>query len=587
MFNDTLSLFNSNKKFIDSIDLSKEVNKIEFKFGGYNEDIVEVYNWHLNFAYYTGKGYTPLKLEDHHYFSENSQMGGNYRQIKGGSIRAFQENLNQLIQLLKVHLMPALEEVKKAHFYKKWFDTIVKSDKLIREESKKSSPDKEKLDKLKRERSEALRILKDKWVTEVDGGRLWQISKSAAEGGLDFNLVPTLFFGTELENPLYTYHNEGKTLQEQLDNLILPVDTTTTTKHQVANFMFRFYTWLPTAIKDTYMTYRLRVNALKQFYTTLQMHVNFMKPLLIEITRKKESFDFNNLYKNFEIENPEFVNLFDYSYSFIRILGIRNFAKINRGSWEISDLEFTKYGLFLRTGKEIIGGKHKGKTGFLGKYDKKNKIFEFYKTNNKNISADEFKNLKKDEVHFDDLKKFPIMEYEFSQKRRVELKKSPQGLVQSPFMLNTINYIAYAWNIYEIACYREKIKESNLELIESFIEDIKTIKEDLLFYISDLEGEGDIVEKYSNDLINKNESEKESKPENSSSLIKDLFLGPFEFLFGVDFDNIFNKKNKSGSNSNSSSSDVKKEHLIIKLSAAEDMWKVYTIFKKSHGFVMY
>jgi hypothetical protein len=593
MFDDSLLLVNPGKNFASSVKLSKPLMSIDFKLDGYNEDLVEIYNWHLNFPYYTGKGFTPLKLEDYHYFSENSQMGAQYRQIKGGSIRAFQENLNQMIVLIKQHLMPLLKEVKEAHFYKKWFDTIVKTDKEIREELKKSSPNNEKIEKLKRERDEAIRVLKDKWVTEVDKGRLWQISKSAAEGGLDFNLVPTLFLGTNIDNPLYLYHKEGKSLQEQMDELLLPVETTTTTKNQVANFLFRFYTWLPTAIKDTYVTYRLKVNALKQFYTQLQMQINFMKPLLIEIKRKMEGFEKDNIYRGFETENPEFVNLFDFSYSFVRILGVRNFAKINRGKWEISDLEFTRFGIYLRTGSEIIFGPMKGKTGFLrrevdGKY-------EFFPCNNKNISKKEFDNIKPVLIEKTDLKKFPILEYEFSQRRRVEVKKSQQGLAQVPYMINRIKYHAKAWNIFEVAAYREKLKEDNLDLIETFVEEIRIIKDDLLFYANDLEEREDLIDRYSNSLNNsdkKNNTEKDKKSSSSEELsVGDIlfapFIGFFE-LFGVNlkigkFPSDYENREKVRKISN----EVKRTHTIVKLQCVEDTWKVYNVFKKSHGIINY
>lgn len=173
-------------------------------FGDYNKDIVEPYYWHMEFPYYVGKGYVAIKIEDHHFFSENSQFGAGLRQTKGGAIRAYQENLTQLIQLTKVHLMPLLEEIKKAEFYKRWFDRIAINDRRVQEEMGKAASQRnaENLKKWRFERDSAINQLKDKWVTEVDGGRLYTLSRPATEQGLDFALLPTLFLEQHSTIPL-------------------------------------------------------------------------------------------------------------------------------------------------------------------------------------------------------------------------------------------------------------------------------------------------------------------------------------------------------------------------------------------------
>ena len=52
----------------------KHIIQKEIQFHGDNKDLVEPYYWNINFPYYTGKGYVPIKMEDHHYFSENSHF---------------------------------------------------------------------------------------------------------------------------------------------------------------------------------------------------------------------------------------------------------------------------------------------------------------------------------------------------------------------------------------------------------------------------------------------------------------------------------------------------------------------------------
>ena len=304
------------KRAINLATRSVSVIKKELQFHGHNKDLVEPYYWNINFPYYTGKGYVPIKIEDHHYFSENSQFGGQIRQVKGGSIRAFQENLQQLIQLIKVHMMPLLKEVKQTEEYKIMIDTIVNNDAIyqkgLEEKKTKEDPD---IKKAIEERDEAILHLKDKWVTEVDGGRMYQLGRSQAEQGFDMVLLPQLFFGTKLDNPLNLLHGKGMTLKEQLDEYIYKVDITQDAINQVARFQYRFYSWLPTVVREVTTEFRIKIASLKQFYSQLQMYIKFMKPLLLEVARKSEGLEKTSMYYNFEEHNPDFWNLLDSSYS--------------------------------------------------------------------------------------------------------------------------------------------------------------------------------------------------------------------------------------------------------------------------------
>lgn len=584
MFDDSLSLDSPQKEFASSSKNNKALFSSFIRVEGHNEDITESYHWLLNFAYYTGKGYTPLKLEDYHYFSENSQFGMNLRQMKGGSIRAFQENLNQMINLVKNLLMPVLKEIKQADFYYSWFSKVYKFDKLLQDELKKpeNQRNNENLNKWRNERNEAISHLKDEWVNKVEGGRLWQTSRSATEQGLDFSLTPQLFFGTNLDNPLYELHKSGRSLKEQLDDDIYSVDITVGAKENVARFMYRFYHWLPTALKDTEVSFKIKISTLKQYYANLQMQIGFMKPLLIEIMKKNEGFDKKNKYHNFHWENPEFSNLFDHSYSFVRILGIRNLDI--RGPHKIEDLEFTKFGLWVEGGKDILFGPALSKKGFIRKeVDKK---YEFFETSNKNISIEEFNKIEPLLIDKEDLKAFPIMEYEISQSRRVEMQQTQQGPAQIPHMQNKIIFNGYSWNLFEIASYREQLKEDNLLLLASFVDEVNVMKEDLLHYVNYFEGD---TRKVNFKETNSIESDKISKNLESSDSSMDLIFGPFKGIgvllsplvpkFGVGF----KKKQKSTSDNSARTN----HHKIVKYSAAEDVWKVYTIYKKSHGLIQY
>ncbi len=594
------------KKAIRLATRSESVLTKELHFYGHNKDLVEPYYWHINFPYYTGKGYVPIKLEDHHYFSENSQFGAQFRQMKGSSIRAFQENLQQLIQLIKVHMMPLLKEVKQNEEYKNMVDTIVEQDNFYQDAlARGKSRDDPEVKKAMEERDEAILMLKDKWVGEVDGGRMYQMSRSQAEQGLDMVLLPQLFFGTKIDNPLYLLHGKGKSLKEQLDEYIYKVDITQDAINQVARFQYRFYNWLPTAVKEVTTEFKIKVASLKQFYSQLQMYIKFMKPLLLEIARKSEGFEKGSMYHSFEEHNPDFWNLLDSSYSYARILGVKTLLR-ERGGEGMDILRFCPFGYYL-PGKYIGYGVYAGKGGIITKQEKEYyimKLFAPHKDNNQNrdaaeqLSAKEFMELKEVKVPKIDLTKFSVMEFEFSQKRRADVIQTQQGPQQVPFCQNKVMYRGFTWDMYEIATYKESLKQDELELLENFIEEISVIKEDLLHYVG-------IMERTKVDT-NQNDIKKEEKatPSNNTSSQEtqegflSLFTAPIEGL-GVlvsallpDFKNNSSSKNSKESNPQSSSSPVMnkkqlEDYEIRKADVAEDTWKLYSIFKKSHGFMQY
>lgn len=590
MKKDSLVLERQSKKYSKKCSVSDPIFFKRIHFDGHNEDIVQAYYWHLNFAYFKGRKFTMLKLEDCHYFSESSQFGAQMRQVKGGTIRAFQENLTQLVQLIKVHLMPLLKEVKQAEFYNNWFKQIVENDDLIQQELKKPAKDRNltSLKKWRRSRDEAINHIKDKWVNEVDGGRLWQINRPSSEQGLDFALLPQLFFGVNLERPL-----DLDSLTEQLDGDIYSIDISNLAKEQVARFLYKFHTWLPTAIKESTVAYRLKVSSLKQFYSQIQMYISFMKPLLIEISRKSESLESSNFYSGFDMDNPLFVNLFDHSYWYVKLLHVRN---LDSGGFTLNDLEFTRFGLYVRkkSGIPVIGfGPHKGKAGFLcGEevIDGKTKyMFIPYDGDINQLTTEKFNKMKDDWlkekvlIPKEDLTAFATLEFNFSQKRGDEIIKTPQGPQKLPYMQNRIDYKAYSWNFYEIASYRESRKAEDLELLETFIDEIRVIKDDLMKYVNDLEGI-DPLEIYS-----KGNDSSSSKNNSKAEPFTDIVFAPIKGLGAVFSPLIPNigggyKKKKQ---TETIDKDRDTHHIFIKISTLEDAWKGYSIFKKAYGFIQY
>lgn len=569
---DILALGSVGKKFVDKVKLRGALIDVSFQVEGMNEDITEPYYWHVNFPYYLGKGYTSLKVEDYHYFSENSQFGTSIRQIKGGSIKAFQENLAQLVQLIKVHLMPLLKEVKQADFYSSWFRQITDNDELVQKELEKPSGkrDEKGLKKWRAERNEAINHVKDKWVTEVDGGRLWQINKSASEQGLDFALLPQLFFGISLDDPF----QKSRSLKEQLDEDVYPIEISLQAKEQVARFMYRFYTWLPTAVKETQMTFRIKVSALKQFYAQIQMYIKFMKPLLIEIAKKSEGFSKQDFYRDFESESPEFVNLFDVSYSFVRILGVKEFKR--KFKYKIEDLEFAKFGFFVE-GRSVVGGAYAGKSGFIREVKDGGETYVFYPCEKKDVKREEFLKIKPVEIYRNDLIHFSVMELTFSQKRRSEIMSTPQGVQQVPYMVNDIGYNGYCWNIFEVASYREQLKIDDLALLGTFVEEVSVVRDDLLKYVDELDvgGKEEMVKPVS------------KKAEKEGAVDYSFVLGPIKGLAELFSPLVPRFSFGGGKKVKKAPAGGEDKFLVEKLSIVEDTWKCYNLFKKSHGYLTF
>lgn len=578
------SIFGDTKKMaLSSKQITGPTLKTDLRFDGLNEEFNKIYYWILHFPYYTGKGYKAVKIEDHHYFSEASQFGMNMRQIKGGSVRAFQENFQQLISLIRQHLLPLLKEIKEAHFYKLWFDKISDNDEIVQSELASGSPDMEKLKKARAERNEAVNHIKDKWVNEVEGGRMWQMNRSATEQGLDFALLPQLFFGINLDDPFQV----KRTLKEQLDGDVYPIEVSTTAKEQVARQMYKFHTWLPTAIKDTQVTFKLKVSALKNIYAQVQMYINFMKPLLQEISKKTEGYGAKDFFKDFESESADVLNLFDASYNFVRVIGVKG---LERKGHSMSDLEFSRFGLFVKGGGflNIGAGPFKGKSGFLfgaADGDGEDLKYKFLESSKKEISGEEHKAMMKKwtenptYVLKKQMTKTPIIENTFQQTRRSQPSKAAQGQMV-PHMRNLLEYEAKAWNIYEIASYRANVKEDNLTLMESFVEELAVVKEDLMNYVNYFETYGD--ETIVSDEVKKKEEEKKKASEGS------LITGPFEGLYELIsplLPDLKTKKESSGSDDGQANLDS--VNFSAKLDAVEDGWKCYSIFKKANGFIHY
>ncbi len=591
------------------------INTTVLRFDGFNEELTKIYYWHMQFPYYTGKGYKSIKVEDLHYFSESSQFGSQFRQIKGGSIRAYQENFQQVVSLIRQHLLPLLKEVKEAHFYKIWFDKISKNDLIVREELLKSSPNNEVLKFSRNERGEAIAHMKDKWVNEVEGGRMWQMNRAATEQGLDFALLPQLFFGINLDNPLYEEHHLGKSIKEQLDGDVYPIDVSLTAKDAVARNLYKFHTWLPTAIRDTHMTFKLKISALKNIYAQVQMYVEFMKPLLQEINAKSENFSNTDWYKGFESENAEVLNLIDSSFSTINVIGIGGYE---RGGRSIAELEFSKYGLFIGP-RDIHFGKFKGKSGYVcGKIpvDKnlssvekdayeKNPDYIFYPCDNRNITNREYveirNNYKKNPTPLsaNELQRWGVMGTKFSQRRRTETINSPQGPQPQPYMRNTIEYFAASWNIYEVASYRASFKKDTLRLMETFVDELCVVREDLVKYTNYFEAMDEEFEEEFDANKKKDKTSGSSKSGSSSGGLKGAAEDVAMPLFGLgELFSVFLPGKSSGSSGSSgghghghsgSGDSVKRDEAIMKneLNVVEDMWKVYSIFKKANGFIMY
>jgi hypothetical protein len=626
------------------MELGQKKKYVNFKKGLYSfyspfveftsSNILEDYLWHTDFAYLNLRGYKMFKIEEQQYFSESSQFGMQNRQIKGGAIKAFQENLQQLVQLIKVHLMPLLDEIKKAEFYYIWMLKIKDNDKILQDCLKAYKQEKNDNEKsinnlfnylkndkkrkvldldfvgfkdIKRKRDEAIKHIKDKWVAEIDGGRMYQLQKTQGEQGLDMTLLPQLFFGIELQSPLDTDN-----IEKQLEGDIYSVDITEDAKRQVARFMFRFYTWLPTAIKDTELTFKLKISALRQFFHQIQMYVNFMKPLLVEINKKTEGFENGNYYSGGEEEDPQILGLFDMSYNFIRLFAIKGVK-----NWQLNDFKVYEKGVFIDNSKRnIFLDKGENKTGFLnletlnlinensnfrevekeelGKLKEAGlEIFEGYKfisCESLEISNDDFWVLEekweenKTYILKNKLLPFTLLEMGFTQRRRVFQNETQQGPTQQVQHFNKVNYEGYAIDFVDIVKYRESIKSENLELLSSFIGELDIIKEDLEFYYNYFQNKNKLKKKKTK-IETPNKVEIKTTPTSSFKKNYDKTKEVFS-IFKIlkrpkkeSFKDILKREKKEFNES----LELRKARSI----AIMDVNKTYRVFKKTKRFYVY
>ena len=617
-----------------------------------NNDFISDYMWHIHFPFLTLRSYKIFKVEEQQYFSQSSQFGNQYKQMKGGSIKALTENLQQLVQLIKVHLMPLLEEIKKSEFYYDWICKIEDNDKLIQEsfleyksldenkdknksfedflsflkdkskekkkKSKKSEDDITYDDLLdyKRKRDEAVKHLKDKWVSEVDGGTMWTLQKQQSEKGLDMVLLPQLFFGVELLDPLNT-----NTLEKQLDEYIYTIDITEDAKRQVSRFLYRFHMWLPTAIRDTKTTFKLKISALKQFYSQIQMYVNLMKPLLLEISLKQEGYKKGGFYEGAIENNPDILNLFDMSYNFIRIFGIKDIGKKN--DLKLRDLSYNDFGIYVdKSFKFISFGSKKDSNGYIipkkeflikGKEglrnatkeemdDKDTEKIEAYRfvETNRDVTFEEFNRFtieKKEYVFKEDLNLFPLLEMRFKNKRYTKNVETMQGPTQKPKQETEIEYFSYCLDAVDIISYKESIKDDNLELLSTFVSEIDVIREDLERYFNYFQNktlekirEEEKKKEEEKEKKNKGKNEKkESKKDDNGNNFESIKKGYEKLKELLKIIYIF--RGEEAFQKSLEAKNINTEKTILKLKAQtcciHDISKCYRIFKREKNFWSY
>ena len=600
-----------------------------------NNDFISDYMWHINFAFLTLRKYKIFKVEEQQYFSQNSSFGTQNRQVKGGTIKALTENLHQLVQLIKVHLMPLLEEIKKSEFYYEWICKIQDNDNLIQENFLTFKKSKEKFDitfeefleflkndkkknykkcnydnimTYKRKRDEAIKHLKDKWVSEVDGGTMWNLQKQQSERGLDMTLLPQLFFGVELLEPL-----NKSTLEKQLDEYIYTIDITEDAKRQVSRFLYRFHMWLPTAIKDTKTTFKLKISALKQFYSQIQMYINFMKPLLLEISQKSEGYKSGGFFENSEFENPDILNLFDSSYNFIRVFAIKGLAKIE--NLKAKDLSINDFGIYFDKSFKFVKHTKQEQNGYLIPKKlsliKKNGILceaniEEIKDNKikkiigyrfvecfRDIPFEEYTKLLYEEdnkKYFlkEDLDLYAFLEFNFKNKRFVKNIETMQGPTQKPVQETEVEYKSYCCDIIDIISYKESIKSDNLDLMSTFIMELNVIREDLEKYFNYFKNK--TTKNFKKNIDKEENMKKKTKITTFSNFYENIKSSYSSLKESFKIFNIIRGERKTfESTIKENNMKTQKEISILETqtTAAHDISKCYRIFKNEKGFWSY
>ena len=168
----------------------------------------------------------------------------------------------------------------------------------------------------------AERTLRDKWATEVDGGKLFTLARPQQQQGPGYVLLPHWFFTTKLRHP-----TEKETwpdvISESIEQLVEEKKITREIANVLGNFLLRFKIWQQESYKQLKATRGFKISFLRQQYANIRLYIEWLKPMLHSIRDMMPKMSGNSAYKNHPERNPYLYESLDTTQMTVDLIAIK------------------------------------------------------------------------------------------------------------------------------------------------------------------------------------------------------------------------------------------------------------------------
>lgn len=236
-----------------------------------------------------------IKTEDSIIFSETSQFGGQYSQIRGGKQQVAQQYLKTISEVMR-GLFPLIYEIKQSDELIAMYEAANKYGELSLLVNKKENKNSE-FNKKMESYFAAERVLRDKWASEVDGGKLFTFSKPQSQQGPGYVLLPHWFFSTKIRNPKDD-ESWPEVIKEKIDKMLEDKNVNNEIGNVLSNFFMRFKMWQNESFNQLLATREVKVAYLRQQYANIKLYIEWLKPMLKTIKYMTNRHGRSDAYKD-------------------------------------------------------------------------------------------------------------------------------------------------------------------------------------------------------------------------------------------------------------------------------------------------
>jgi len=265
--------------------------------------------WHLGKKVFGNKGYdNVIKTDDAAWFGETSQYGAQFAQTKGGKQQVAQAYLKTISDVMR-SIFPLLYEIKQSDELLAVYDSANRLNEFSKDDFQKRQ--KERDPELESSFS-AERTLRDKWASEVDGGKLFTIARPQSQQGPGYVLLPHWFFSTKVRVP-----NEKKnetwshTISETVEEMIKAGSLNREVANVLGNYLIRFKIWQQESYRQLVHTRNFKVSFLRQQYAGIRLYIDWLTPMLNQIKRMGGKHGRHSKYKDSPEKDPNWYTVLD------------------------------------------------------------------------------------------------------------------------------------------------------------------------------------------------------------------------------------------------------------------------------------